>query len=149
MKKHYWDLFRLWVRNYFKHPLPNIRQASPIVPGRLYNNFGNVCKAVRYSNEEEQVLYEAEMEAAKARSMYGTTTDLDPNALIEMVRSVGGDKQMVEGIQAALNDQLPPKCLLCDFNKRGIPCPLYNCLNSGETVCDQYRYIIIKPVQHV
>ena len=36
------------------------------------------------------------------------------------------------------------RCLLCDFQKKGVPCPLINLLKSGRAVCEDYKYIIIK-----
>lgn len=152
MKRYYFDLFRLWVRTYFKHPLENIRQARPIVPGRLYTNFGNVTKAVRYSEAEKHVIAEAEraiLEASAIEPDAGIT--FDPAGLLEMVRSVHGDVSGVEDIRRAVSERcdVPPRCLLCAFHDRGIPCPIYNELADGSPVCDSHRYIIIKAAPHV
>ncbi len=139
MKRNYIELFFLWVRSYFKHPLENIRQAKPIIPGRLYRNFGNVCKAVPYSKGELTFIETA----AKGSLLKGYC---DGISLLEYVRSVGGNKEMVKTMQQtveSMND-LPPRCSLCDFHKYGIPCPAYNILEDGSTVCDSHKYIIIK-----
>lgn len=146
MKKHYFDLFRLWLREYFKHPLENIRQANPIVPGRLYRNFGNVCKAVPLTRQEQALI--REMKVTDHGEIVPSHT---PEALMELARSAHGNHRMVKEYQALFDkeDNVPPRCLFCDFHRMGIPCPIHNILANGSTVCDSHKYIIIKPVSHV
>lgn len=138
MKKRYYDLFRLWMREYFKHPLENIRQAKPIVPGRLYSNFGNACKAVPMTERERQLVREA-----------------DGALPFELLRDLKASEHTCRQLRHLyeLPDiaqrEIPSRCSLCDFYRQGIPCPLYNVLKDGSTVCDTHRYIIIKPAHHV
>lgn len=141
MKKNYFDLFRVWVRNYFRHPIPNIRQEKPIVPGRLYRNFGNICKAVRYRQHEQDYIQRTEMFRADY-AIHGS----EPDEILQMVKGVKGDKEAVRRIQRALSQEqdMPAKCELCDFHRCGVPCPIYNVLADGSTVCDTHRYVIIK-----
>lgn len=142
MNKNYFDLLRLWLRSYFKHPLENIRQARPIVPGRLYRNFGNACKAVLYTAEERRYIKEMSWDAKDNPSLSNA-------ALMELVRYTRGSKQSAKELERLVQSDLPPRCTLCDFHNKGIPCPLYNELADGSTVCDTHRYIIIKSVSHV
>ena len=109
------ELIWVRIRKYFRHPLEDLRQANPVVPGRLYSNFGYVCKAVPYTREE--------------RRLIGCSIEELPE---DMQRS------------AAKWEEVPVHCLLCDFQKKGVPCPLYNVLADGRTVCDTHRYVIIK-----
>ena len=140
--KRFFDMLRLWLRNYFKHPVENIRQAKPIVPGRLYSNYGNICKAVPY-NSEEKKLMEVDREYENAIQK-GFGCSLSPEGLLELVRSVGGDKETVDRLRSAIEEEnVPAKCMLCDFHKR-IPCPYFNELADGRCVCDEYKYVIIK-----
>lgn len=141
MEKHYFDLFRLWLQTFFKHPVENIRQANPIIPGRLYHNFGNICKAKPYRPAELDKINSIQKSAMPFQSH-------DPDALLHIVRSVQGNKDAVSAIQQSLSseDNLPPRCMFCDFHLRGVPCPIYNTLADGSTVCDTHRYIIIRPV---
>ena len=152
MKKHYFDLFKLWLRTYFKHPLENIRQANPVVPGRLYYNFGNVCKAVKYNEVEQKVIDEAEAAILEASVINpdNSSMSFSPEGILEMVRSVHGDVSDVDVLRQAISehDDTPPRCMLCDFHKLGIPCPIYNQLKDGSTVCDTHRYVIIKQAPH-
>lgn len=147
----FFDILKLWVRNYFKHPVENIRQAKPIIPGRLYQNFGNVCKAVKYANAEKEFIAEASAMASRMlASGESNSIRLSPEGIMEMVRTTGCNKEAIERLQESLNQSdLPAKCCFCDFHKKGIPCPIHNQLADGSTVCDQYRYIIIKPAAHV
>lgn len=132
------DLIWLKIRQYFKHPAENIRQAEPIIPGRLYENYGYICKAVPYT-EEEQAKVNADD--------YDRSLNLDGKLLLELVRSKGLRNK--EGIEALQRDALeasstPVSCQLCDLARMGIPCPLYNRLADGSTVCDTHKYIILK-----
>ena len=160
MKQHFFDLVRLWLRNYLKHPVENIRQADPIVPGRLYHNFGNVCKARPYNSQEKQILSEicdaqvaaltASFEDDKSRMQTIAPAGVTPEGIMEMVRSTSGNVMSAERIKSMLQQQdFPTFCHLCDFHKHGIPCPVHNRLKDGSTVCESHRYIIIKPVSHV
>lgn len=147
--KHRLDFLRLWMRNFFKHPVENIRQANPIVPRRLYSNFGNICKARPYTAQELRIIENTE----KARQVANTAVNsygYTPEGLLEMVRSMGADKKAVQRLQYDLSQpDVLPKCHICDFNLRGIPCPIHNLLADGSTVCDSHRYVIIKPAAHV
>ena len=107
----------LWVkiREFFKHPVEDLRQAYPIVPGRVYNNFGYLCKAVKYSKAEQELI------------------DTPLKDLPEVMRN-----------EASEWGDIYNRCLLCDFQKKGVPCPLINLLKSGRAVCEDYKYIIIK-----
>lgn len=138
MKK-YLDLFRIWLHEYFHHPLENIRQANPINPKRLYTNFGNVCKMVPYRPHERAAITETE---------HGNS-DMEPEALMEIVRSCRGNKNIVKAMEASLQETqfTPVKCLLCAFHNNGVPCPVHNMLADGSVVCDKYKYIIIKPAK--
>ena len=132
------DLIWLAVRQYFKHPVENIRQADPIKPARLYENYGYICKAVPY-NAIEQAKVNADD--------YDRSLSLDDKLLLELVRSKGLRNK--EGIESLQRDALeasstPVSCQLCDFAKTGIPCPLYNRLKDGSTVCDTHKYVILK-----
>jgi len=132
------ELIWLKIREYFKHPAENIRQARPIVPGRLYRNFGRICKAVRYTAEQKEYLSKEPDEV--------TSGVYDAEGLIELVRQVKGDRRIVEHVKEMVGSasDLPAKCSLCDFHKMGIPCPIYNVLKDGRTVCDVYRYEVIR-----
>lgn len=155
--KPYFDLLRLWLREYFKHPVENIRQANPIVPGRLYRNFGNICKAVPYTNEQTALLEEekrVKLKAASAKvvedTSSGSPSGISPEGALEMIRTSGGNKKIAEELQMIFQQgNLEAKCAFCDFDKKGIPCPIHNKLPNGRCVCDTHRYVIIKPVKHV
>ena len=134
MKKLYLDLFRLWVRSYFKHPLENIRQANPIIPNRIYHNFGNACKAVPLSSAELKYISES--------SKYHA---LPPCLLKDIDKSGNGLHSIRELQQHCGEDGIPVRCNFCDFHKNGVPCPVCNVLKDGSTVCDTHKYIIIKP----
>lgn len=142
MNKRFFDLLRLWFRNYFKHPVENIRQARPIVPGRLYSNFGNICKAIPYRPHERAFVEHYE-------ELSGLKADNDPKAVLDLVRSAHGHSATVKGLQKMLckESDLPTRCALCDFQYHGVPCPLFNELADGSTVCDSHRYVIIKRVK--
>lgn len=146
----FFDILELWMRDFFKHPVENIRQANPIVPGKLYSNFGNICKAVKYNKTEKEFIAEATMMANLETSGESHKRSLSPDGIMEMVRTTGCNKEAIERLQEYINQSdLPAKCCFCDFHKRGIPCPIHNQLWNGATVCDSHRYIIIKPVSHV
>lgn len=132
------DLIWLRIRQYFKHPVENIRQANPIKPGRLYENYGYICKAVPYT-DKEQLMVNGDNRA------YGM--QLDADMLLEVVKGVGiRNKEAVGRIQneAAEASTTPVSCQLCDFARMGIPCPIYNLLADGSTVCDTHKYVILK-----
>lgn len=108
------ELLWLRVREYFKHPAEDIRQAHPVVPGRLYYNFGYICKAVPFTSAEKR--------------MIDGVDDLTPELHREQKTWAN----------------CPTSCLFCDLQKKGLPCPLINTLADGRTVCQHYKYIIIK-----
>ena len=134
--KHRLDLLRLWLRSYFGHPVESIRQADPVIPGRFYRNFGNICKAVPYTADEQQ--YVKESQGCEALSPY----------LLRDLEKAGNGLQSLRELQKQGGDQsVPPQCNLCDFYKWGVPCPLVNALADGSNVCDTHRYVIIKRVK--
>ena len=55
-------------------------------------------------------------------------------------------REKIKAIQqeAANWNNLPARCRLCDFNEKSIPCPFFNELADGSTVCDTHKYVIIK-----
>ncbi len=131
------DLLWLKVRTYFKHPAEEIRQAKPIVPGRLYTSFGYICKAVPLTAKERLFLQQTENIGALP---------------IELLRDINPNQDMVHQI-SQLNTldiphtDLPSRCNFCAFHHRGLPCPFYNILKDGSTVCDTHKYIILKEQQ--
>ena len=131
------DLLWLKVRTYFKHPAEEIRQAKPIVPGRLYTSFGYICKAVPLTAKERLFLQQTENIGALP---------------IELLRDINPNQDMVQQI-SQLNTldiphtDLPSRCNFCAFHHRGLPCPFYNILEDGTTVCDTHKYIILKEQQ--
>lgn len=132
------ELLWLRIREYFKHPAEDIRQAHPIVPGRLYSNFGYICKAVRYRPHEQ-----AMVDKDKQQESAG----LNPEVLLEQVRCVGiRNTDTIRTMQQEADNfqDIPASCRLCDFRKQGLPCPIYNTLKDGTTVCDTHKYVIIK-----
>ena len=131
------DLLWLRIREYFKHPAEDLRQANTIKPGRLYSNFGYICKAVRYTRDEQ----------AKVDIDKRTTTAMPPDILIETVKGLGiRNKDAIDALQREADSLTPApySCQLCDFNRVGIPCPFYNQLADGSTVCDTHKYVILK-----
>lgn len=134
------DLIWLRIREYFKHPAEDIRQAAPIVPGRLYTNFGYICKAVPYTKKEGSLLerIRAEKEDGRTELLYDT-----------VLKEAGGSKADVmtaDCIQeeVARLSEIDCGCVFCDFHRKAIPCPLYNQLSDGSTVCDTHKYVILK-----
>ena len=131
------DLLWLKVRTYFKHPAEEIRQARPIVPGRLYTSFGYICKAIPLTAKERLFLQQTENIGALP---------------IELLRDINPNQDMVHQI-SQLNTldiphtDLPSRCNFCAFHHRGLPCPFYNILKDGTTVCDTHKYIILKEQQ--
>lgn len=129
------DLLWLRIREYFKHPAEDIRQANPIVPGRLYSSFGYICKAVPLTEREKLFIKQTENVGALP---------------VELVRDMKHGDDVVKQI-AELNNMpdmphtdLPSRCNFCDFYRSGIPCPFFNILADGSTVCDSHKYIILK-----
>lgn len=109
------ELLWIKIREYFKHPVDDLRQAKVIVPGRVYSNFGHLCKAVPYTRKELDLMNSPKEE------------------LPDELRA-----------EAAKWEQVETHCLLCDLQKEGVPCPIYNVLKDGRTVCEVYKYVIIK-----
>ena len=135
------DLIWLRIREYFRHPAEDIRQARPIVPGRLYDNFGYICKAVPYTREERRRLDEM-----RSRRRDDTAAAVSNQVLLEQGRATGGrDAGRILDLQDAewLNDT-QEQCVFCDFHRMTIPCPLYNTLKDGTAVCDTHKYVILK-----
>lgn len=128
------DLIWLRIREYFKHPAEDIRQANPVVPGRLYKNFGYVCKAVPLSARERDYI-------------------ANPNACGLPVELLGdmrpsddvvGQLHQLHQLPGIPTSDIPARCNFCDFYRLGIPCPFYNILADGRVVCDSNKYIILK-----
>lgn len=134
MKKRYFDLIRAWAHEYFKHPLENLRTAKPVVPGRIYTTFGNICKAVPMSAPEKAFIDNCPSGALPAQLLFD-------------IRKEDGDSIKFMSklyVVAEAEKNIPPKCNLCDFYKYSIPCPVYNVLKNGNIVCDTHKYTIIK-----
>lgn len=132
------DLLWLAIRKYFKHPAENLRQASPIQPGRLYENFGYICKAVPYTKDELQAVNNDKRDDSPG---------LDEEMLLEIVKSKGlRDKAGIAALQrdALEASSTPASCRFCDLARYHLPCPLYNTLKDGTTVCDTHKYVILK-----
>ena len=129
------DLLWLRIREYFKHPAEDIRQAKPIVPGRLYTSFGYIVKAVPLSERERLFIKQSEKAGALP---------------VELLRDIdsGGDiiRQIIQlhVMPDIPNTGLPSRCNFCDFYRKGLPCPVYNILKDGSVVCDTNKYIILK-----
>ena len=109
------ELIWVKIREYFKHPVEDLRQAQPIVPKRVYSNFGYLVKAVPYTQKE-----------------------------LELINTPKAELPEEMRIEAGRWMDIPNHCLLCDLQKKGVPCPFYNTLKDGRTVCDVYKYVIIK-----
>lgn len=135
------ELLWLRIREYFKHPAEDIRQAHPIVPGRLYTNFGYICKAVPYSRKEKELLEKIKAEKSDGRTdlLYDT---ISKEVFGFSMRGATENDPIQEEV-ARLND-LDCSCFFCDFHRKSIPCPLYNSLEDGSPVCDTHKYVIIK-----
>jgi hypothetical protein len=135
------DLIWLRIREYFKHPAEDIRQAVPIVPGRLYTNFGYICKAVPYNKKESGIIEKIreEKENGQTDMLYDT---ISKEILGFKVSSISPADPIQEEV-ARLNE-LDCGCIFCDFHRKAIPCPLYNQLSDGSTVCDTHKYVILK-----
>ena len=134
------ELIWLRIREYFKHPAEDIRQARPIVPGRLYANFGYICKAVPYTKDERQCLREM-----KSQRRDDPAAAVSNQVLLEQVRVMSKNVGRIRDLQDSewLNET-QEQCVFCDFHRLTIPCPLYNTLKDGSTVCDTHKYVILK-----
>ena len=126
------DLIWLRIREYFKHPAEDIRQANPIIPGRLYSNFGYICKAVKHTAAEKSYLQDMGTHGAIPSCMLSDKGNTDLKNLRQLHTVV------------AEKPDLPARCNLCDFYKEGLPCPVYNLLKDGTVVCDTHKYVILK-----
>lgn len=126
------DLFRAWLHDYFRHPLPSLRAAITVHPRRLYAYFGRIVKAVPLSRSERALI------------------DAHPLALpLPLLREARREHDPLAAMCAryalpAASDDIPSRCNFCDFYLHGLPCPNCNTLPDGSTVCDTHRYIIIK-----
>ena len=129
------DLLWLKIRTYFKHPAEEIRQAKPIIPGRLYTNFGHIVKAVSLTEREKLFIKQTENHGALPIELL---RDIKPGD--DMVKQLS-QLHEISGIQTS---DLPSRCNFCDFYKEGLPCPFYNLLKDGSVVCDTHKYIILK-----
>lgn len=129
------DLLWLKVRTYFKHPAEDIRQANPIVPGRLYTSFGYICKAVPLSERERLFISQTENRGALP---FLLLRDIKPGG--DMIRQIAALQELPD----IPDSDLPSRCNFCAFYHEGLPCPIYNMLKDGSTVCDTHKYIILK-----
>ncbi len=130
------ELLWLRVREYFKHPAEDIRQANPIVPKRLYYCFGNIVKAVPLS--------EAEKEFIKLSGESGGALPVELLRDLKFNKNKVGQLLQLQQMPNMPQSGLPARCNFCDFYLNGLPCPLFNILKNGETVCDTHKYIILK-----
>lgn len=128
------ELIWLRIREYFKHPVEEIRQADPIVPGRLYKNFGYVCKAVPMS--------ERELEYINGRGSFGMPVELLGD--IRPGEDVVNRLYQLHQLPDIPASDIPARCNFCDFYRTGIPCPFYNLLDDGSVACETHKYIILK-----
>lgn len=122
----------LRIREYFKHPAEDVRQARPIVPGRLYNNFGYICKAVPLSGKELCYIDDMKDDLSLPVCVVSDGDNRTPDRL----RQLHGIMKEREGT--------PVKCEFCDFWGQGLPCPVYNALKDGSIVCDTNKYVILR-----
>lgn len=126
------ELLWLRIREYFKHPAENIRQAKPIVSGRLYTNFGYICKAVPLSVRELRYIESMKDETALPECLFYDRPEHNTDRLRQL-HEVVGEKT-----------DAPVRCEFCDFYRFSIPCPFFNVLADGSTVCDTHKYVILK-----
>lgn len=135
------ELIWLRIREYFKHPAEDIRQAQPIVPGRLYANFGYICKAVPYNKREKDIIRRINSENGEGRKqlLYNTIMEEIGGCKIEGIGTVDCVQEETDRL-----NEMDCHCVFCDFHRKAIPCPLYNTLEDGSTVCDTYKYVILK-----
>lgn len=129
------DLLWLRIREYFKHPAEEIRQAKPIIPGRLYTSFGYIVKATPLTEREKLFIKQTENRGALPIELL---RDIKPDS--DMVKQLS-QLQEIPGMQSS---ELPSRCNFCDFYHNGLPCPIYNILQDGSVVCDSHKYVIIK-----
>lgn len=129
------ELLWLKVRTYFKHPAEEIRQAIPIIPRRLYMSFGYICKAVPLTERERLFIKQTEGMGALPIELL---RDIKPGD--DMMRSIS-QLQELPNLQGS---DLPSRCNFCAFYHNGLPCPMYNILQDGTTVCDTHKYVILK-----
>ncbi len=129
------DLLWLKVRTYFKHPADDIQQANPVVPGRLYTSFGYICKAVPLNKEELSFIQQTKDTGALPVELL---RDIKPGA--DVIRQI----RQLQDITGLNTSDLPSRCNFCAFYHKGLPCPIYNMLQDGSTVCDTHKYVILK-----
>lgn len=134
------DLLWLRIREYFKHPAEDLRQAKSIVPGRLYNNFGYICKAVPYSSSEKAKIEKIREE--KLGKSSGVIADMLKQEVVSG-NTAGGGFDAIDDEVARLSS-IGDGCFFCDLHRKCIPCPLYNTLKDGSDVCEKYKYVILK-----
>lgn len=119
-----WDLFIVWLREYFKHPLENVRTVEAVIPGKLYHNMGHVCKLVSLTDKEKEVLRLQQEHPNKEeyRQMLMTQSGKEFKSAGEIGRCV---------------EMYGTVCQFCDFFKKSLACP---------PVCriENEKYVIIK-----
>ena len=134
------DLLWLRIREYFKHPAEDLRQAKPIIPGRLYNNFGYICKAIPFSSSEK-----AKIEKIRKDKQEQKSGELERLVTEEMLNgNTSSGNMFAVGDEVARLNSVGDGCFFCDFHRKCIPCPFYNTLKDGSDVCDTHKYVILK-----
>lgn len=129
-------LFLAWLHDYFKHPLPNARNADYIKPNTLYRNFGNICVCVRRTAAEENHLRRWPDMALPVPLLLQALHSAHPMSELDAIYA-----RLFNIIEAP---DIPSHCNFCDFYIHGIPCPLHNHFANGVEVCNTHKYIIIK-----
>ena len=126
------ELSLLRIREYFNHPAEDIRQARPIIPGRLYSNFGYICKAVPLTSRQKDYIFAMSDLNALPVCLFYDRPIHEPDRLRQLHDMV---KETTE---------TPVRCEFCDFYRKGLPCPFYNTLKDNSVVCHTHRYEILK-----
>lgn len=119
-----WDLFIVWLREYFKHPLENVRTVDVVVPGRLYHNMGHICKMVSLTKDEQEVLRLQRLQP-------------DKEAYKKALMTASGKNFKSAGEIGRYMEMYGHACQFCDFFKKSLVCPL-KCELENE------KFIVIK-----
>lgn len=119
IKPHLKDRLILAVMSYFGHKPERIRQAQ-IIPGKYYNNFSYICKAVPISQQEH---YERQVLICRMLENH--------------------ENRMPYDREQTLYEQIKSGCDTCPFNEQ-LPCPLNLSLPDGSKICHSHKFIIIK-----
>lgn len=128
-QKFFFDRLRAWLREYFRHPLENLRQANPVQPKRLYNYFGYTVKLLPMSSDERKALKSWPDMA------------LPPNILANM-HALSAISRFYD--ENPVQSDIPARCNFCGIYRKSLPCPYFNILADGSTACEHGKYVIIK-----